>query len=169
MGINLFVYDGMDRKKNPIKHSPISESPPKKSNHGSLQQWNCWFAFFCESRSVKVRCPLVISASGSLDLVDLHGVGRPNWFKKGPAKATVASATTQFHWQDQSLNKESNRGEEPSACFSVLGIAGSSPGRTSHPNLPTAFLTVQPLQGWPRRSIASGHPKKRKKKEVWNV
>ena len=51
------------------------------------------------------------------------------------------------------------------ACFSVLGVAGSSPGRTSHPkNLPTAFLTVQPLQGWPRRSIAFGHQKKKKKK-----
>ena len=30
--------------------------------------------------------PLVISASVSLDLEDLHGVGRPDWFLRGPAK-----------------------------------------------------------------------------------
>ena len=39
------------------------------------------------------RRPFAISASGSLDLEDLHGVGRPNWFQKGPAKAAVASVT----------------------------------------------------------------------------
>ena len=33
---------------------------------------------------------------------DLHEVGRPNWFQKGPAKANVAQVTTQFHWQDLS-------------------------------------------------------------------
>ena len=44
------------------------------------------------------------------------------------------------------------------AC--VLRVAGSSPGRVQLPqHLPTAFLTVQPLQDWPRRSIASYHPK----------
>ena len=46
---------------------------------------------------------------------------------KGPA-------TTQFHWQDPSLSTESSRGEKPSACFSVLGVAGSSLGGTSYPN-----------------------------------
>ena len=44
--------------------------------------------------------------------------------------AAVASATTQFHWQDPSLSTESSRCEKPSACFSVLGVAGPSPGRT---------------------------------------
>ena len=77
--------------------------------------------------------PLVISASGSLDLEDLHEVGRPNWFQKGPAKAAVAQDTTQFHWQDSSLSTESSRCEKPPACISALGIAVSSPGRTSHP------------------------------------
>ena len=28
------------------------------------------------------RRPIVISASGSLDLEDIHGVWRPTWFKK---------------------------------------------------------------------------------------
>ena len=81
----------------------------------------------------------------------------------GPAKAAVASATTPFHWQDPSLSTEScSGGEKPPACFSVLGVAGSSPGRTSYPQtLPTAFLTVQSLQGWPRRLIAFGQPKKK--------
>ena len=98
------------------------------------------------------RRPLVISASGSLDLEDLDGVGRPNWFQKGSAKAAVAPATTQFHWQDPSLSTENSRGEKLLACFSVLGVSQ---------NLPTAFLTVQPLQGWPRRSIAFGDPWKK--------
>ena len=31
-------------------------------------------------------CPLVISVSGSLDFVDLHGVGRPDWYHQGPVK-----------------------------------------------------------------------------------
>ena len=43
------------------------------------------------------------------------------------SKAAVAPATTQFHWQDPKLSTESSRGEKPSACFSVLGVAGSSP------------------------------------------
>ena len=37
---------------------------------------------------------LVISASGSLDLEELNGVNRPNWFHNRPAKTMV------FHWQD---------------------------------------------------------------------
>ena len=41
--------------------------------------------------------------------------------------AAVAPATTQFHWQDPEVKK-------PSACFSVLGVAGSSLGGTSYPN-----------------------------------
>ena len=63
--------------------------------------------------------PLVISASGSLDLVDLHGIGRSDWSHQGPAKSVVASATTQFHWQDPSLRVGTSRGEKPSACFSL--------------------------------------------------
>ena len=55
--------------------------------------------------------------------------------------AAVASATTQFHWQDPSLSTECSRCEKPFACFSVLGVAGSSPDRTSYPNLPTAPLS----------------------------
>ena len=54
----------------------------------------------------------------------LHGVGRPNCFQKGPAKAAVASATTSFHWQDPCLSTESSRGEKTPACLSVLGVAG---------------------------------------------
>ena len=49
--------------------------------------------------------------------------------------ATLASATTQFYWQDPSLSTECSRYEKPSACFSVLGVAGLSPGQTSNPNL----------------------------------
>ena len=93
----------------------------------------------------------------NVNLEDLHGVGRPGWFQKGSAK--TASATTQFHWQDPSLSTESSTGEKPPACFSVFG-SRIKPWPDQLPqNLPTAFLTVQPLQGWPRRSIALEHPK----------
>ena len=60
--------------------------------------------------------------------MDLHGVGRSDWCHQGPVKGTVAPTTTQFHWEDPSLSTESSRGEKPSACFSVLGVAGSSLG-----------------------------------------
>ena len=97
-----------------------------------------WSFKFWDARSgsCRNRCrerrPFVISASGSLDLVDFHGA----WLvQSGTSQgAAVASATTQFHWQDQSLSTESSSGEKPSACFSVLGVAGSSPGWTSYPN-----------------------------------
>ena len=59
-----------------------------------------------KARRVLLRRPLVISASGSLDLEDLHGFGTPNWFQKEPAKAAAAPATTQFHWQGPSLSTE---------------------------------------------------------------
>ena len=36
----------------------------------------------------------VISASESLDMVDLHWVGRPDWYHQGPAKAAIVPATT---------------------------------------------------------------------------
>ena len=49
------------------------------------------------------------------------------------SKAAIASATTQFFWQDPSLSTESSRQEKLSAYISVLGVAGSSPGRTSYP------------------------------------
>ena len=73
--------------------------------------------------------------------------------------AAVAPATTQFHWQNPSLSTECSRCEKPSACFSVLGVAGSSPGRTSYPNFANGppFVSVCALVG----SIASGHPKKK--------
>ena len=32
----------------------------------------------------------VILASGSLDLVDLHGVGRPDWYHQGPVKGRIS-------------------------------------------------------------------------------
>ena len=77
--------------------------------------------------------PFLISASGSQDLVDLHGVGGlAGTISLG---AAVALAATQFHWQDPSLSTECSRCEKPSACFSVLGVAGLSPGRTSYPTL----------------------------------
>ena len=90
-----------------------------------------YFIQYCWGRE---RRPFVISASGSLDLVDLHGFGAwlvPSGTSQG---AKVAPATTQFHWQDPSLSTESSRGEKPSACFSVLGVAGSSLCGTSYPN-----------------------------------
>ena len=43
------------------------------------------------------RRPFVISASGSLDLVDLHGVGGLAGTLRDQPKAVVASATAQFH------------------------------------------------------------------------
>ena len=46
----------------------------------------------------------------------------------------VAPVTTHFHWQDPSLSTESRRDEKPPACFSVLGVSGSSLGRTSYSN-----------------------------------
>ena len=62
------------------------------------------------------------------------GLGGLTGTIRDQSKAAVASATTQFHLQDPSLGIESSRGEEPPACFSVLGVAGSSPGWTSYPN-----------------------------------
>ena len=50
---------------------------------------------------------------------------------RGAAKAAVASATTQFHWQDPSLCTENSRGEKLHACFSVLRAAGPSPDSPS--------------------------------------
>ena len=49
------------------------------------------------------------------------------------SKAVVAPVTTRFHWEDPSLSTEGgSRCEKSSACFSVLRVAGSSPGRTSY-------------------------------------
>ena len=38
--------------------------------------------------------PFVISASRSLDLVDLHGVGRSDWYHQGPVKGR---GSTSYH------------------------------------------------------------------------
>ena len=62
------------------------------------------------------------------------GLGGQTGTIRDQSKAAVAPATTQFHGQDPSLSTESSRGEKPSACFSVLGVAGSSLGGTSYPN-----------------------------------
>ena len=67
-------------------------------------------------------------------MVDLLGVGRSDGAIRDQSKASVAPATTQLHWQDPSLSTESSRGEKPSACFSVLGVAGSSLSGASYPN-----------------------------------
>ena len=106
--------------------------------------------------------PLVISACGSLDLVDLHGWEAwlvPSGTSQG---AAVAPATTQFHWrQDPSLSTECSRCEKPSTCFSVLGVAGSSPGRTSHPSTCLRSPKVSALiESALARSIVSGHKQK---------
>ena len=42
--------------------------------------------------------------------------------------AGVASATTQLHGQNPRLSSENSRCEKAPACFSVLGVAGSSTG-----------------------------------------
>ena len=60
------------------------------------------------------------------------GLGSQTGTIRDKSKAAVSPATTQFHWQDPST--QSSRGEKPSACFSVLGVAGSSLGGTSYPN-----------------------------------
>ena len=75
---------------------------------------------------MKEAAPIVMAASGSLDLVDLHGVGRPGGLAQGPVKAAIASATTQYHWPDPCHSTKSSRCEKPSACFSALGVADSS-------------------------------------------
>ena len=62
------------------------------------------------------------------------GFGGQTGIIRDQSKAAVAPATTQFHWQDPSLSTESSRGEKPSACFSVLGVAGLSIGGTSYPS-----------------------------------
>ena len=116
------------------------------------------FSMFCKIRW-RERRPFVISASGSLDLVDLHGVGRPDWFQKGPAKAAVAPATTQFHWQDPSLSTESSRGEKPPACFSVPGVDSLRAHQKKMPLLP--FMDIKDKQG---RQYFFIHRTKRKKK-----
>ena len=61
------------------------------------------------------------------------GLGGKTGTIRDQSKAAVAPATTKFHWQDPSLSTESCRSEKPSACFSVLGVAGSSLGGTSYP------------------------------------
>ena len=62
-------------------------------------------------------------------------------------EVAVASAINQYHWQDPSLSTESSRCEKPSACFSVPGVAGLSPGRTSYPNLAYSPLQFLPCNG----------------------
>ena len=76
----------------------------------------------------------VISVSGSLDLVDLHGVGGLAGTIRDQSGDRGGTRYPQFHWQDPSLSTECSRCEKPSARFSVLGVAGSSLGRTSYPN-----------------------------------
>ena len=51
----------------------------------------------------------------------------------------VAPATPQFYLQDQSLSTESSRTEKPPACFSVLGVAGSSSAGPVTPTLANGF------------------------------
>ena len=52
----------------------------------------------------------------------------PGCYHRGPVKGPVASVATQFNWQDPSLSTESIIIKKPSACISVLGVAGSSHG-----------------------------------------
>ena len=81
------------------------------------------------------------------------------------SKTTVAPATTLFHWQDPSLNTESSRGEKTTCLLLCARGTRFEPRPDQLPQrFSTAFLTVQFLQSWPRRSIASGHPKKKCKK-----
>ena len=74
----------------------------------------------------------------------------PTYLQSGTSLgAAVASATT-IHRKDPSLSTECSRCEKPSACFSVLGVADSSPGRASYPNLaygPPKWVFVV-LWGW---------------------
>ena len=62
------------------------------------------------------------------------GLGGQTGSVRDQSKATVAPATNQFHCPDPSLSTESSRGEKPSACISVLLVAGWSLGGTSYPN-----------------------------------
>ena len=41
-----------------------------------------------------IKSKFLISASGSLDLVDLHGVWRPDWYHQGPVKGC---GSTSYH------------------------------------------------------------------------
>ena len=84
--------------------------------------------------------------------MDKHGdIGGLTGNIRDKSKATVARATTQFHWQDPSHSTESSRQENPSACFSVLVIAGSSPGWTSYPtSWKTKFVTPIPKAPHPQ-------------------
>ena len=67
--------------------------------------------------------------------MDLHGVGRCGWYHQGPVKGLDSISFHPIPWLESSLSTESSRCENPTACFSVLGAAGLSPGRTSFPNL----------------------------------
>ena len=58
---------------------------------------------------------------GGFAWIGLGGLAVFNWDQ---SEAVVASATTRFHFQDPSLSTECSRCEKPSACFSVLGVAG---------------------------------------------
>ena len=55
------------------------------------------------------------------------------FISKGPAKAVVASAATQFHSQDPSLSTESSEVKKHLHVFLCQGGAGSCPSRTSYP------------------------------------
>ena len=106
------------------------------------------------------RRPSVISASGSLDLVDLHG---QTGTIRDQSKAAVAPATTQFPWQDPSLSTKSSRGEKPSACFPVPGVAGSSLGGTSYPNTDWSGFSLLLKDTWEKHNRNRTQQKKKKK------
>ena len=111
--------------KNSSKKTSLTQALINRISHAGSLLGNTW---------LREWRPFVVSTSESLGLVDLHGVWRPERCPHGPVnKAAVQPTITQIHWQVPSPSTASTRGEKPPACFSVLGVAGSSPGRTSYP------------------------------------
>ena len=80
----------------------------------------------------------------SLDLVDLHGVGRPNWYHHGPVKGR---GSTSYHpiplARPKSWHREQQRWKNTCLLLCARGGRLEPRPEQSPQHLPTAFLNVQ--------------------------
>ena len=81
------------------------------------------------------------------------------------------SSLSQFHWQDPNHGTESSRGEKPPACFSVLSVEGSSPGRTSYLKIANSFPNCPAATGLAEKGDSLRAPKKNRVhlKQAWLI
>ena len=112
--------------------------------------WALFWLHMCEAWRKKAAPYLKSQHLGTRILLDGGGVTYMGWkawlvtSETGQSQAVLAWATTKFHWQDPSLSStEKSREEQPTACLSILGEAGSCPGRPATP-----ALAQQPPWKW---------------------